>query len=143
MKNIVKNIIKTATVISMILLSVNVKAQVFKLENDTVQYLKFDKNYSIVDNLKYRMFEYSGYGYGRTDTLVIDFNNMVYIAGSNKPRQIISLVKGENDYTYMTDGNGVRYFSIYQLDKVKNRWFVLYVNESTYEGGLYYPTVIE
>ena len=76
MNNIVKNIIKTATVISMILLSANVKAQVFKLENDTVQYLKLDKNFSISDNVKYNMFEYSGYGYGRTDTLILDFDNM-------------------------------------------------------------------
>ena len=143
MNNIVKNIIKTATVISMILLSANVKAQVFKLENDTVQYLKLDKNFSISDNVKYNMFEYSGYGYGRTDTLILDFDNMKYTTSSKKIRQIVKLEKGDNEYSYITDSDGVRYFSLYRLDKVNNRWFVLYINEYTYEGGIYYPTVIK
>lgn len=143
MNNIVKNIIKTATVIAMILLSANVNAQVFKLKNDTVQYIKLDKNFSISDNVKYNMFQYSGYGYGRIDTLVVDFDNMKYTTSSKKIGQIVNLEKGDNEYCYVTDFDGIRYFSLYRLDKVNNRWFVLYINESTYEGGIYYPTVIK
>ena len=142
MNNIVKNIIKTATVISMILLSANVNAQVFKLYIDTVQHIKLDKNFSISDNVKYNMYEYPGYSYGGNDTLILDFDNMKYNMLHRKVFKITKLDKRDNEFSYIVDADGIRYFSLYRLDSVTNRWFVLFINESTYEGGIYYPTVI-
>lgn len=49
MNNIVKNIIKTATVISMILLSVNVNAQVYKLRE--IHNFKYDPKFETTEAL--------------------------------------------------------------------------------------------
>lgn len=124
-------------------ISLGVNAQVYKLENDTVQYFKLDKNFSISDNITYNLFNYTGYGYGRTDTLVLDFDNMKYISGSKRVCLITKVEKGIDEIMFLSISPiGVKYYSLYRLDKSTNRWFVLYINESTYEGGLYYPTVL-